>query len=240
MIISAVVQRSPEWFEARLGMPTASGLSRIVTSRGELSKQAPKYMLQLLEEWFTGKAAPTYVSAWMERGALLEPEALEYYELKTGRTVDRVGFVYRDSRQLVGCSPDGLLLSADTGLEIKCPSPKVHKRYLETGVMPTAHIAQVQGQMWICGAAEWTWMSYHPEMDALILIIPRDEVFIARLEIVVNAFIKEMLKRREKRLPPRPRATRRERLTSKQAAMRQRTQRHQHRAHSGSELQGTK
>lgn len=236
MIISTVIQRSPEWHQARLGMPTASGLSRIVTSRGELSKQAPKYMLQLLEEWFTGRAIRTFVSYWMERGAALEPEALAYYELKTGRTVDRVGFVYRDQRQLVGCSPDGLFLSADTGIEVKCPSPKVHKRYLEGGRMPTEHTQQVQGQMWICGAQQWDWMSYHPDMDALILTIKRDEAFIAKLELTVNCFIAEMLKRRERMLPARPRPTRRERLTSKQAAMRQRQQ---HRAHPGSELQGT-
>jgi len=222
MIISTCIQRTPEWFEARLGMPTASGLSRIVTSTGELSRQAPKYMLQLLEEWFTGKAIATYVSYWMERGALLEPEALEYYELKTGKTVDRVGFVYRDQRRLVGCSPDGLFLSADTGLEVKCPSPKVHIHNLATGRMPTAHIAQVQGQMWITGAAEWTWMSYHPEYASVIVTVPRDDDFIGRLEICVDAFVKEMLKRREKMLPPRPRASRRDRLTARQAEMRNR------------------
>ncbi len=232
MIISTCIQRSPEWHQARLGMPTASGLSRIVTSRGELSKQAAKYMLQLLEEWSTGKAIRTFVSHWMERGAALEPEALAYYELKTGRTVDRVGFVYKDARRLVGCSPDGLFLSEDSGVEVKCPSPKVHLRYLAAGVMPTAHIAQVQGAMWITGAEVWDWESYHPDYPGLILTIKRDEQFIAKLDICVNAFINEMLKRRERMLPPRPRATRRERLTSKQAAMKQRQQ---HRAHSGSE-----
>ncbi len=229
MIISTVIQRSEAWRQARLGMPTASGLSRIVTSTGELSKQAPKYMLQLLEEWFTGKAAPTYVSEWMERGARLEPEALAHYEQLSGRTVDRVGFVYKDARQLVGCSPDGLFLSEDSGVEIKCPSPAVHVRYLAAGAMPTAHIAQVQGQMWITGAKTWTWMSYHPEMAAVIVQVPRDEEFITRLAVCVNAFIKEMLKRREKMLPPRPRASWRATLSARQAAMRIR----QHRVHSG-------
>ncbi len=216
-------------------MPTASGLSRIVTSQGELSRQAPKYMLQLLEEWFTGVAAPGFVSEWMARGAEMEPEALAYYELKTGRTVDRVGFVYKDQRQLVGCSPDGLFLCEDSGIEIKCPSPQVHIHNLAAGRMPTAHIAQVQGQMWITGAKEWTWMSYHPEYAAVIVQVLRDEEFISKLAVCVNAFIREMLKMRERMLPPRARATRRERLSINQSLMRQRQQ---HRAHSGSELQG--
>jgi putative phage-type endonuclease len=220
MIIVNCEQRSAEWHAARLGIPTASSFSKIVTSKGELSKQAAKYMLQLVREWFTGQAERGFVSYWMERGAYLEPEALAYYALKTGREAMRVGFVYKDERRLVGCSPDGLFLADESGGEIKCPSPKVHQRYIDRGEIPTAHIAQVQGQMWITGAKEWTWVSYHPEMPAVMLTVERDEVFIAQLEICVNAFVKEMLKQREKMLPPRPRATRAERLSSRQAAMR--------------------
>ena len=222
MIILNCEQRSPEWASARLGIPTASGFSRIVTSQGELSRQAARYMLQLVREWYTGRAEPTYVSYWMERGARLEVEAMEYYALKSGRSATRVGFVYKDARRLVGCSPDGLFLGEESGGEIKCPSPHVHREYMARQEMPAAHIAQVQGAMWITGAAEWTWISYHPELPAVMVTVRRDEGFIERLEIAINAFTEEMLRQREKLLPPAPSRIRprRVRLGERQAAMR--------------------
>ncbi len=220
MIIVDCEQRSPAWHQARLGIPTASSFSKIVTSQGELSKQASRYLLQLVREWSTGRAEPGFVSYWMERGAALEEEAMAYYALKTGRSATRVGLVYKDARRLVACSPDGLFLGEESGGEIKCPSPKVHLQYLERQEMPTAHVAQVQGQMWITGAATWTWVSYHPEYPCVMLTIARDEGFIERLEIAINAFIAEMLKQRERLLPARRRPTRRQRLATRQTEMR--------------------
>jgi len=228
MIIVNCEQRSPEWFSARLGIPTASSFSRIVTSQGELSKQAAAYMLQLVREWYTGKPEPTFVSEWMIRGAEMEPEALAYYERQTGRHAVSVGFVFKDERRLVGCSPDGLFLADESGGEIKCPSPAVHLRYSKRGEIPAEHIAQVQGQMWITGAAEWTWISYHPDHPAVILTVQRDEGFIERLEQTVEAFVTEMLKQRKLHLrttrAAMRRRTRMQGLYNRQAAMRLRYQ----------------
>ena len=43
MIILECEQRTPEWYAARVGKPTASGFSKIVTSTGERSKSREGY-----------------------------------------------------------------------------------------------------------------------------------------------------------------------------------------------------
>jgi hypothetical protein len=223
MIILNCEQRSPAWHAARLGIPTASSFSRIVTSQGELSKQAPAYMLQLVAEWATGNPEPGYQSEAMIRGAALEPEALAYYEREMNRTVERVGFVYLDELRLVGGSPDGM------GVELKCPSLDVFRRYQEAEQVPTAHLAQIQGLIWLTGARSWDWQAYYRDdegqmRDAIIITVPRDDGFIEQLESTVDSFIAEMLKQRALlscalRAPARRRLKAR-RLTDRQQAMR--------------------
>ena len=57
MIALDLQQGSAEWVKARLGIPTASQFSRIITSTGKLSGQADGYMHELLAESLLGEPA---------------------------------------------------------------------------------------------------------------------------------------------------------------------------------------
>ena len=109
----------------------------------------------------------------MEQGKLLEPEAIGLIELMRDIKVERVGFVTTDDLR-AGCSPDGLL-GAKSGLELKCPRPQTHIKYLMEGVAPLAYLPQIHWSMMVCEADEWEFLSYARGFPPLIVNVKRDE-----------------------------------------------------------------
>ena len=79
-------QGSDEWLSARLGVPSASQFSKIVTGKGGKSTQVEAYINQLVAEELTGETTLVYVNEHMKRGTELEPDARELYEALTGHT----------------------------------------------------------------------------------------------------------------------------------------------------------
>ena len=183
MIIVDCEQGSPEWFEARCGVPTASSFDKIITPTGKPSTQARAYMYDLIAERFTQDKTFTEPTEWMLRGVELETEARGWYEFIKGE-VDQVGFVLRDDK-LAGCSPDGI---SEGGLEIKCPKPGVHVQYMLSNQIPTKYIPQVQGCMWICEREWWDFVSYHPLMPSFLTRVYRDDKYIAEMEKQILEF----------------------------------------------------
>ena len=191
MIILDCIQGTPEWVEARLGIPTSSEFSKIITpAKGDYSSQAVTYQHKLIAERLTGKEATGFMSDWMERGKEMEAEARSWYEFTQGVTVQQVGFVYQDERKLFGCSPDGLL--ENKGWECKCPSPGVMVSYMLDGGLPREYIPQVQGSMFITGYESWDFTVYHPDFDPILITVKRDDEFIAKLEKHLGRFNKEL------------------------------------------------
>ena len=177
MRIIVAEQRSPEWFAARLGVPSASQFGKVVTPTGKSSTQADGYLNKLVAEILTGESDQPEANDAMIRGTVLEPEARAYYEL-IGGTVEEVGFCLHDDG--FGCSPDGL--AGDTGLlEIKCPLSHTHVEYLREGVLPGLYVPQVQGQLLVTGREWCDFLSYHPDMRPLLIRVERDEKFIKTL-----------------------------------------------------------
>ena len=182
-------QGSPEWLTHRLGVPSASQFSKIVTGKGGKSTQVEAYINQLVAEELTGETTLVYVNEHMKRGTELEPDARELYEALTGQTVQEVGFCLHDTVN-AGCSPDGLI-GADGGLEIKCPAPATHVEWVKAGVVPSKHLQQIMGCLWVTGRSWWDFMSYHQTMKPLIVRVERDEEYIAALaEHVTNAALR--------------------------------------------------
>lgn len=198
MIIIPCEQKSDEWYAARLGIPTASGFDKILTPTGLVSKQADGYLHELLAEWLTGRVVDGFHSDWMERGQILEAEARAYYELQTDRPVQSVGFIYKDERKLVGCSPDGLF--EDSGIEIKCFKPGNHVRSLLKREVPLQYTPQIQGCMWVTGYKEWEFLSYCPDLDPVLIRVKRAEKYIDKLDVAMNAFLVGLEARRQELL----------------------------------------
>jgi putative phage-type endonuclease len=183
MKIIHVDQGSEEWLSLRAGLPTASRFSDVITPSGGKSSSFDKTAYTLVAEKMMGVKAETFQSQWMKRGIELEPEARAAYEFLTDHEVEQVGLCIRDNDR-AGASPDGLM--ADRGLEIKCPAPHTHVRYLEEARLPREYIAQVQGCMWVCERDMWDFVSYHPDMPMFKITIERDKEYINNLALLVE------------------------------------------------------
>jgi hypothetical protein len=183
--IVAAVQRTPEWEAARLGIPTASNFSKILTPWGKVSTQADAYLHQLVAERLLGCPVNIEATAWMDRGTISEAEAVAFYELQHGVDTEPVGFVTTDDG-IAGCSPDRLV-GKNGGLEIKCPSAATHVGYL-LDVEPRKYWPQIQGALWITGRDWWDFLSYCPGLPPAQVRFERAEEYIASLARVVTTF----------------------------------------------------
>jgi len=163
-----VVQGSEEWLSARCGIPTASNFDKLVTTKGEPSKQWRKYLLQLAGESVAGKQEETYKNAAMIRGNEMEAEARSFYELTTGKTVELVGFCESEGKARYGASPDGFV--GDDGIiEIKCPMMATHVSYLVDGGLDMEYFQQVQGELLVTGRKWCDIISYYPAIRPLVV-----------------------------------------------------------------------
>lgn len=82
----------------------------------------------------------------LERGERLEDEAIEVFEKKTGKIVDKVGFIELDENEFVGCSPDGLIDNDGVyseAVEVKCLSSANHIKAILENEVPKDYYPQV-------------------------------------------------------------------------------------------------
>lgn len=189
MRIIECVQGTTQWANARLGLPTASQLHRILTPTGKLSSQCEAYAAELLAEQALGVPLDNATSGFMERGTIIEKKARAFYELQRDCSVDQVGFITTDDGR-VGCSPDGLI-AADGMVEIKVPSAGVHVGYL-LDAAGEKYKVQVQSGLWVAERAYMDFVSYNPDLPSTIVRFERDEAFISKLADAVGQFLDYM------------------------------------------------
>jgi hypothetical protein len=172
-------QGTAEWLEARLGLPTASQAHRILTPKTmKPSSSQEKYMCELLAERLLNEPLNGGDSAFMQRGSLMEAEAVRWVEFQTGLDTRKIGFCTTDDGRF-GCSPDRLI-GDDGGMEIKCPSAAVHVATM-LGLNDSDHKAQIQGCLWVTGRSFWYSCSYNRELPPTLVRVERDEAFIEAL-----------------------------------------------------------
>lgn len=192
MKVVSCEQGTPEWFQARLGMPTASEFATVLAKGrdGGKSQGRKTYMLKLADELVTGEPMEAFTNSHMERGKEMEDEARLFYSFMHDCQPDRVGFVLHDSVR-TGCSPDSLV--GDDGLlEIKTKLPHLLAECRLSGRFPAEHVAQCQGALWITGR-QWIDLAvYWPKRPLLVVRAMRDEEYIARLAEAVNDFNYEL------------------------------------------------
>lgn len=183
-------QGSPEWFKARLGIPTASEFASVMMKgrAGAESRTRLSYLYKLAGERLTGEVMETITTPHMERGRLMEEEARSVYRFVSGLDCETVGFLRRGR---AGASPDALI-GADGLLEIKTKLPHLLIEALLKGEFPPEHKAQCQGQLWI---AERAWIDlaiYWPGLPIFIVRAERDEAYIRELAEAIEAFNDEL------------------------------------------------
>ncbi len=189
------VQGSDEWINARLGIPTATGIGNIVTAAGKKSSAFNSYLAELVAESIEGISDGVFKTAAMQRGNDLEPKAKSAYSFITDYEVIEVGGVYKDAKKEVMISPDGLIPDLRKGLEIKCPALKTHIKYLLEGGVPNEYIIQVQSALWVTGYDTWDFVSYCPEykkQNLYIYTAERDPVLMKAFDKYIPEFIKAL------------------------------------------------
>lgn len=174
MIVHQCEQGSPEWFELRRGVPTASQFHRILTGKGKLSAGADQYICELIaDKMRLGPPLVTYRSGPMRDGQATEAEARSWYEMEVDLDVQRVGFVTTDDGRF-GCSPDSLV-GDHGGLELKCPTGKVHAGYVLAGEhVPRQYRPQVHGALAVTDRQFWDFLSYSAGMPPLLVRVCPD------------------------------------------------------------------
>jgi hypothetical protein len=194
------VQGEPEWYAARLGIPTASEFDTVCAEKGPRGG-APKgrrtYMLKLIGERLTGQPAESYSNGHMERGKVMEAEARDLYAMLTGYEPRQVGFI---SIGDAGCSPDSLI-GGDGMLEVKTKLPHIQLDVLLSGEIPAEHVRQLQGQLWVSGRQWVDFLSYWPGLAPFIKRVHRNEDAISDIAKKVAGFNAELLALMERVAP---------------------------------------
>ncbi len=190
-----VIQKSPEWFAARLGKVTASRVADVIAkTKSGYSASRDNYMAQLICERLTNTQGESFTNAAMQWGTETEPLARSAYEAHA-EMVEEVGFVQHPKIEQAGASPDGLV-GLFGMLEIKCPNTATHIDTLLSQTVPTKYITQMQWQMRCCERQWCDFVSFDPRLPQdLQLFVKRvdfDAAYVATLEEEVNLFLKEL------------------------------------------------
>ena len=191
-IIIDCIQGDDTWKTTRLGRPTASNFSKILTATGKVSASREAYMIELACEAVSGRAEENFQSFRMKEGNRLEEESAQVYAMNhEDLDVYPVGFVFKDERRMFGCSPDRLV-DPNGIFETKDAKFTIQYDRLKKGTMVTEHIPQVQGEIFCCEREWGDFQSYCSGLPVLCVRNYRDEKYISRLAEELEKFCYEL------------------------------------------------
>ena len=191
MIIVDIEQNSPEWEKEKLGKPSASNCSKIVTNDGKRSKQRDGYLYELAGEFVTGQKEISYKNAYTEQGNEREQEARDFFSMTHDVEIQKVGLIYPNEDRQYLCSPDGIIKGKE-GFECKNPLAKTQAKYLMDEKLPAEYFGQVQFSLFVTGFKVWHFLSYVPGMRPLYVKVKPDEAFQKALDIELRLFLSDL------------------------------------------------
>ena len=136
-----LAQRTPEWYEARQTMVTASDVAQCI-NKGKFGTQKEFFVKKVAPELappFNATIAPL---AW---GIKYEEVAKRLYEARHRVRVHELGLLRHPVLDFIGASPDGIT-EHGIMLEIKCP----WRRKIHPGEVPLQYMYQMQVQLDVC------------------------------------------------------------------------------------------
>lgn len=200
-----VLQQSEEWLKMRIGCCTASRVGDVIKrlkrnaasgKKGEYASARQSYLMELLCEHLTGRAAEHYVTPFMEHGTEVEPLARARYEIEMDDMVEHGGFALHESIKYFGASPDARV--GEVGLaEFKCLKSENHIAIVQAGEIPEEYFPQMNAELACMPEREWVdFVSFDPRMPkGLQLFVRRhyrDRGRITEIETEVNAFLDDL------------------------------------------------
>lgn len=186
-------QGSVAWLQSRLGVITASEVSKAVAKPGSETRNT--YMCQLVAEVATGAIEEIH-SKYLDWGKLYEPKARATYEFDHGVEIQQVGFLFKDDSFREGCSLDGFIKGQSKAVEIKCPyNPTNYIKFLVEDSIKADYKWQYQHQIRCAKVDVIDFVQFYDGMAInpyKALTVERDEEFQAKLDELIPAFIHDM------------------------------------------------
>lgn len=184
-------QRTPEWYDIRKGLVTASDAAAILGIPPFASfKGDPR--AETLEKKLS--SAPLRSMAAVH-GVKYEQEACDAAMRALGETAIEFGLLVHEKLPWLAASPDGITTNG-FAIEIKCPT----RRRIEPGHIPHHYYPQVQVQMEVCDVPATYFIQYKPGFltdDGIpfldIVVIERDKQWFADHVDELHAFWKEYM-----------------------------------------------
>jgi hypothetical protein len=194
-----VIQGSPEWFAAKLGKVSSSGISAVLSKgrNGGIPLTRNSYMDDLIAERMLGRTIGSFENEAMQWGSACEAEARTFYELTRNVDVQQVGFIDHPTIPMAGSSPDGLI-GDDGFIEAKCPNTETHLFTMRKNAVPPKYIKQILWQASTLPDRKFCdFISYDPRLEdrSKRLFVKRviiDRVEVSRLEDAVRQFLADM------------------------------------------------
>lgn len=191
------IQGTPEWIQERVGIVTASEVACMMgrNAKGKYYAEREKYLTEIVAERLTNTASDVFVSKYMKRGTEKEPAMIARVEAEFAVLIDSVGLIKHPTISMLGASPDGL--SSEFGLEGKCPKTETHINWMEAGICPPEHYAQIQCGMACTGLNRWLFASFddriiNQDLQLFTVWVDRDDEYLKRMENEVYLFLSEV------------------------------------------------
>lgn len=184
------LQHTPEWFEQRRHLLTASNVASFLGQNKYCSR---KRFLQNVKEELESPGSNDQrqrvpACVW---GTQHEAEAAVLYSLVTGNRCypEDIGLVVHPKHQMLGASPDRVLVDRPVLVEIKSP----WRRKIEPEIIPSMYVAQVQAQMEVCDMDECHFVQFFPATlcapgTISVLLVRRDPQWWKRYGEQLNKF----------------------------------------------------
>lgn len=186
MILSDLIQGSPEWLEKRKTCVTSSDAS-IINGSNTFRGNSPFKLWQRKLDL----AKAEKVNEAMLEGTLLEVEARDYFNKKKSTNYKpQVGF--HDEYEWMMVSLDGWDTSSDYILEIKCGEAAYNKAV--NGDIPPYYIDQMQHQLYVSDQKACIYMAYRPRKEPVIMFVRRDDEHIEALIEKEKEFYDSLIK----------------------------------------------
>ena len=188
-------QGSIDWYNLRIGVPTASEFDKILTPGTEkISEQRHAYAIRIIAgrilHWQPDSLDKIQ---HIQDGKANEHVAVVQLELLKDIETTPVGFITTDDGRF-GASPDRLVMRGDRidmTVEVKAPTIPVQLERLLLG-HGKAYRCQVQGQLWVAEADKAIFGSYQERMPFYMSETGRDEPFIRKLSAAMEQFSDEL------------------------------------------------
>lgn len=192
-----VEQRSEAWHTARLGKVTASkAADMIAKTKSGWGASRDTLLWQLVLERMTQRPHErSFTTAAMSRGIELEPQAIGGYEALTGHVVRTCGFLQHTSMH-AGASLDGYIGDYQVLVSIKCREAKAHAEHILTGAIPNSARQQMRHELWLTGAADHHYVSWHPDfpekLQMRVHVLQAKDLDIPGYEVELRTFLREV------------------------------------------------